>query len=440
MPETGDVIASRSGKYLELGQLLGRGGQGQVFAVSRSALAVKLYRPGSAEGETLRRLEAIHALAGRLPSDTFVLPVDLLAPPHTGYVMRRVEKAMPLGDLISPDGSADLLQWYHAKASLRERLSIGIALADAFYQLHLAGWSYRDLSWDNLLLEGDRRVLRAIDCDNLSDGRSASPVMGTPWFIAPEILTSGVAPSQTTDYHSLAVLLYCLLTLRHPLIGDEVAESEPEREDAALKGDLPWVDHPVDRRNASTVGIPPELALLPHVARLFRQAFEEGLHNPQRRVTDGTWRVALREAQDALLTCLSCGRDHYFHPAPRQTCPWCRQEGPTPPALVLKRPDGSFTPIPLGQAGELFLHQLTGKVDGDQVVARYRRAGTALMIEPLADLNWQFRPPVAANVEASYYRLHRLAPLRDGTVIQFGQREGWVMLQPEKSLARPRSQ
>ena len=60
-----------------------------------------------------------------------------------------------------------------------------------------------------------------------------------------------------TDAHAFSVLAFQTLSLAHPLIGDAVNEGPPEREEEALAGRLPWIDHPTDGSNRASSGIRP---------------------------------------------------------------------------------------------------------------------------------------------------------------------------------------
>ncbi len=71
-----------------------------------------------------------------------------------------------------------------------------------------------------------------IDIDGLVvPGKYPPDVVGTPDFIAPEVITTQnldkadknrVLPSRSTDRHALAVLIYMYLFYRHPLRGAKV--------------------------------------------------------------------------------------------------------------------------------------------------------------------------------------------------------------------------
>ncbi|MBK6978910.1 MAG: hypothetical protein IPH28_18940 [Cytophagaceae bacterium] len=83
-----------------------------------------------------------------------------------------------------------------------------------------------------------------------------------------------------SDCYSFAVIAYEMLTLNHPLIGDYVSDGEPELEEQALVGKLPWVDSEDDTTNERTTGLPTFNVIPNRLLELFRKSFEVGLNNP----------------------------------------------------------------------------------------------------------------------------------------------------------------
>ncbi len=74
------------------------------------------------------------------------------------------------------------------------------------------------------------------DLKTLRIDRSLAPptVLGTPGYIAPEVVAGKKLPSIETDQHALAVLLYETLLQRHPLHGPKIHTTRSAEEDDLL--------------------------------------------------------------------------------------------------------------------------------------------------------------------------------------------------------------
>jgi DNA-binding helix-hairpin-helix protein with protein kinase domain len=396
LPRAGEEVRTTKKEPLRLGDRIGGGLQGSVFAVEGDPdCCVKVYGSLPAAGELAVR-ERITRLAALPPAEALVLPTVALEVPHVGYVMPRVHGHRPIGDLCDPQpvdrGLQDLPSWMVETGGLRKRLLLGQRLARSFQDLHTRGLHYGDISFGNLLVSlSGPTSLRLIDCDNLSlSGACDMGVQGTPWFIAPEILIHNQRPSATTDAWSLAVLLYLMLTLRHPLLGDGVRRGAPAGEEEALRGrfvypspperplqpevgaqvgdPLPWVDHPTDDRNRSTAGIGPTHMVSPGLMRLFDRAFTHGVRDPHQRPTEGEWAEALGRAADAVLLCAPCGATSYL--GARETCPWCDKALVAPGLLHIWHADGC-RPLTVERSRLLYPRHLAGRIGAvdDQPVA-----------------------------------------------------------------------
>jgi DNA-binding helix-hairpin-helix protein with protein kinase domain len=363
VPGPGERLVATDGTVHVIDTQLGRGGQGAVYSLRSDGsgpLCAKVYLGlDQAKAERTRaRLERLRQLQA---TPALVLPRRVLRAPWTGHVMDRVIDAESFTRLANFPGGASIRAWYAETGGLRRRLLLGLALCEAFRDLHLKGLAYCDLSFDNVFAstKGPPAV-RLIDCDNLTLGDGSSAVEGTPWFIAPEVLAGTHRPDRETDAHSLAVLLYHLLVLTHPLLGDAIRAGGPEGEEAALRGlrsgapplppveanearaaairerALPWIDSG-DPANRSSAGVPRELVLSKGMRDTFARAFGRGLHERTARPTEGVWGDVLGRAVDAVVGCPSCGNTTWLADKP---CAWCKAPVPAPAVLYCAHPDG----------------------------------------------------------------------------------------------------
>ncbi|MBY0445693.1 MAG: kinase, partial [Burkholderiales bacterium] len=176
-------------------------------------------------------------------------------------------------DMLEIKGKEKEGKWF-AAANLRQRfvdqrelgdwlshLKICVLIARAVRRMHMAGLAHSDLSYKNVLVDPSGGFACVIDVDGLVvPGRYPPDVVGTPDFIAPEVVsTSHLAkgdpqsnlPRRETDQHALAVLIYMYLLYRHPLRGGKVHDIDDEQRDEALAmGERAlFIEHPSDSSN-----------------------------------------------------------------------------------------------------------------------------------------------------------------------------------------------
>ncbi|MGK3982517.1 hypothetical protein WME99_05740 [Sorangium sp. So ce136] len=317
-------VTDMQGVRYALGRQIGRGGQGAVFEVEGDRLAVKLLIDASPS----RRERLLNQLAHvkRLPLQDIDIarPRAVLRAPHLGYVMERLTGMIPLETLAHPpQGEPSVTRWYIAGGGLRRRLRLLAYAADVIAQLHGKGLVYGDPSPHNVFVSentGDHEV-RLIDADNIHYQSSpATPGIYTPGYGAPELILRKSGVNTLTDAHAFAVMAFRVLTLAHPFLGDGVVNGEPEREEEAFEGKVPYIEHPTDESNRSTLGIQRGIVLSGELVKLCERTFVDGLLAPTKRPGIAAWAERLFAAADATLTCPECGASYYFKAA---SCPFC---------------------------------------------------------------------------------------------------------------------
>ena len=224
---------------------------------------------------------------------------------------------IPLSALSHGGIDLNLTEWYISTGGLLKRYKILIKLSSIMRTLHSKGLAYCDLSPNNVFIseKQDLDNVFLIDLDNLRYKTSILNNIYTPSYGAPEII-SNLGPNTTmSDSFSFAVMAYELLTLNHPLMGDYVSEAEPEVEEQALAGQLPWVEDSNDNINHRTTGLPSEKVMPGKLLDLFRRNFESGLNNPVERPTMAEWYDMLNLALNELLKCgnSTCGLRYPFN-------------------------------------------------------------------------------------------------------------------------------
>lgn len=341
----GKRIINEHGQAYELERELGRGGQGAVFAVKGGKRAIKmLFDRSRSRREVLRgQLQHIQRMRSELRDLAIAYPLEMLQPPHLGYVMELLTGMVPISRLINiPRNVGSRAEWYLSGGGLRRRLLLLARCAEVLAQLHGKGLVYSDPSPNNIFVsaELDGYEIRLIDADNLHyESSTFTRKFYTPGYGAPELVLEKSGVNTLTDAHAFAVIAFQSLCSIHPLIGDLVLDGEPELEEQALKGSLPWVDDPEDRSNATVHGLPRDIVLSPNLKKLCQRCFGEGLWQQTLRPGMSQWVENLYSAADFTLTCPDCHSTYYGN---QKCCPWCNRPRPTQVQLLIKR----WEPLP----------------------------------------------------------------------------------------------
>lgn len=299
-----------SGQDCRVTQFLGSGGQGEVYEASFDArqVAVKWYYSTAATQEQRATLgKLIHKGA---PSPRFLWPIDLVEAtglPGFGYIMPLRESRFR--------GIVELVK-RKIDPTFQALTTAGYQVSDSFYQLHARGLCYRDISFGNVFLDPATGEVRICDNDNVTpDGEFKGGILGTPRFMAPEIVREEAVPSIKTDLFSLSVLLFYMFMISHPLEGRQEADIRCLDLPAMKKlyGSEPlFIFDPNDDSNAPVKGCHDNALefwpLYPQFLRsLFTKAFTTGLHDPDHgRVRESLWRSAMVHAHDSIVYC-GCG-------------------------------------------------------------------------------------------------------------------------------------
>jgi eukaryotic-like serine/threonine-protein kinase len=187
---------------------------------------------------------------------------------------------------------------------------------------------YGDISPNNIFISDSSQHTEVylIDIDNLSyETNTPVSFIHTNPFGAPEVVLGQHGVDTLTDVYSFAVIAFMTLSLCHPLFGDSVIDGEPEIEDRALTGKLPWIFHLTDESNRSSHVLPREIVFSKKLFELFEATFGEGLLNRNIRPGISKWEERLSTALQFALTCPRCKGD-FFRDA--TLCPWCNAPRP----------------------------------------------------------------------------------------------------------------
>lgn len=338
------MVHDRQGATYQLTEKLAEGGQGIVCKTEYPNVLVKIsHRPAGdpKASEWYRQIQWVSRLD--LDGLNIAHPQTLIVQPRPGYVMELMDGLIPLQTLIDESFEAMMegagLVGFINSGGLSRRLRILTSLAATLARLHGRGLAYGDLSPSNVFVSSSigHAEVWLIDCDNLSlFSREGLNGVYTPDYGAPEVVKGEQGIDSLSDSWSFAVIAFQLLTLQHPFKGDLVNDGEPEIEELALRGELPWIDHPSDSSNQSSHGLPRELMLTKRLQALFEQCFNAGRDLKENRPTMSDWREAFDEAAMVLLCCdEEDGCQSSFYLNKEFQCPFCDRIKSKESALVL---------------------------------------------------------------------------------------------------------
>lgn len=310
------VTTESSGIACEVGNILGGGGQGEVYqaVLAGSPVALKWYYKASATQHQKSALEVL--IKNGPPTAKFLWPMDLVSVrgvPGFGYIMPLREPRYK--------GIVDLMK-RRIEPSFRALATAGIELSDSFLKLHSQGLCYRDISFGNVFFEPDTGEVLICDNDNVAiDGEAVGGVLGTPRFMAPEVVRGEARPSSYTDIFSLAILLFYMFMLHHPLEGKK--EASIKCMDLAamnkLYGSEPlFIFDPDDRSNEPVRGIHDNALTFWSIyptffCDAFTRAFTDGIKDPYNgRVRESEWRNIMVKLRDSIFYCPSCGSELFY--------------------------------------------------------------------------------------------------------------------------------
>ena len=314
--KAGTVLTSESSNNYKVKKMLGAGGQGEVYDVERNGkhYALKWYFKNMATKEQKKILDDL--IAKGAPNESFLWPQDLIFKSYAesfGYIM-------PLRS-ANYKSIVDMMK-RRAEPSFYALCRAAYNLTNGYKKLHSMGYSYRDISFGNLFFDPANGDVLICDNDNVAaNGVDNSSVYGTPRFMAPEIVVGKAKPSRNTDLFSLAVLLFYMFMMGHPLEGKLEAKIKCMDIHAMNKlygSDPVFIYDPVNKTNRPVSGYQDNViiywnGIYPQALYdLFTQSFTIGLKHPNKRVTENQWLNVFANMITGITQCPTCGAEVFF--------------------------------------------------------------------------------------------------------------------------------
>ena len=328
----------------QLGQLIAKGGEGQIFTTSDPSFVAKIYHQGKMTAEVEQKLKAMLVnppndsmrLQGRV-SIAWAVELVTVNGVVEGYVMPRLEKATDedlknphlnlskcreLIDFYHPNTRRKKFPWFHYLYLIRTARNIAFAVDT----LHSKGYTIGDVNESNILVALDT-IVTFVDTDSFQvpdADKFYRCRVGKPEYTPPELQGVSFQDVDRTAVHDcfgLAVIIFQLLMQgQHPFAGKYQGQDEvPEIKDRIKAG------HFLHGRKIvpySPVPMAPGFSVLPvGVQELFVQCFETGYQSPSKRPTAQQWSQALDRAEQEMQVCLV--NQHHVLAGHLSQCPWC---------------------------------------------------------------------------------------------------------------------
>ena len=339
----GDKIKLTNNDEISIEEKIGEGGQGAVYRVlyDSKEYALKWYMP-----QYIKRLKPnyknfyrnlCYNVSMGTPSPVFLWPkavafTDKHNSEGFGYIME-----------LRPVEYEEFTKFIKARiffSGTQAVINAAINVVEAFQALHRKGLSYQDLSPGNFFVNRDTGDVLICDNDNVAPDGENLGIGGTPGYMAPEIILHATKPSTNTDLFSLAVILFELFFLSHPLEGANSCKYPcltPEIEKKLYAESPVFVMNNKDKSNAPVRGVCSNLIKLwpvfpEFLHDAFQQAFGDGLKDGRSRLSEGDWKKVLYRLRDDSVICPVCHEINFADMAGSGVleCTVCHQKYPVP--------------------------------------------------------------------------------------------------------------
>jgi len=359
--QNGDKIKTESGGELEVLEKLGEGGQGVVYKVRYNGkeMALKWYFGFEDEEKANKFYNNLkNNIDKKAPTDAFLWPLEITE--KSEETAKDGRKRVCFGYLMElrppeyKDFSAFLLAKEHF-SGIGALTNAALRIIEGFRTLHQKGFSYQDLNDGNFFVNPRTGDVLICDNDNVSEYGEASGIAGKYGYMAPEIVTGEGKPSKKTDWFSLAVVLYMMLFLNHPLEGKKtMCPCLTEEYERKFYGSEPvFVYDPDDASNRPVRGVHVnEIKLWKLYPKFVREEFQKAFSKKcmtkdgaDNRVMEKEWQEVFVRLRDATVRCPSCGNETFID-MEQQSCKCidCGRELRRPPVLKVKKHNVALAP------------------------------------------------------------------------------------------------
>lgn len=239
--------------HYQLGQLIARGGMAEVYHAvdlwSNNPVAVKVLLPHLSadpaqqqkffrEGNALSKIRHRHVV-GVLASGS-----EEVAGQQVMFLVLDYVHGSTLAQLLTQ----------RPVLSIDELLEVTLPVVEGLSEVHAHRMIHRDLKPANVLLDSETRTVKLSDfgLTRRADQSTTGQLMGTPSFVAPEILEVGGTVGPQADIFALGVMMFRMITGRMPFAG---AQDDQQVLYLNMNSDIPPVAPLVPGLPADIAGI-----------------------------------------------------------------------------------------------------------------------------------------------------------------------------------------
>ncbi len=329
-----------NGEHLQVMAFLGAGAQGEVYEVNYRGrnMALKWYFEHTASPKQQKNLEYLISISS--PSPLFLWPEKLIkinGKKSFGYLMpKRSKRYCSIVDLMKR----------RAEPRFDVLIKAALEMVSSYLILHKKGLCYQDIAFGNLFF--DPKTGETLICDNdnvVPEGSASQNVLGTPRFMAPEIVRGEMKPDIKTDLFSLSVLLFYIFMIHHPLEGR--LESKIKCFDlpamTKLYGTNPvFIYDPHNSSNRPVTGLHQNaIAFWQVYPQFFKEAFIKAFTTGLKRdgrITEEEWLKILIKLSHSIYSC-RCGAENFYDRSKLKfgnlKCWACKQVTDLPPRMKI---------------------------------------------------------------------------------------------------------
>lgn len=342
--ERGQKLSIVGGKELEVIEKLGEGGQGEVYRVKYDGgeYALKWYFSGKMKNPQRFYDNIQNNINQGAPTDSFLWPKAITEwkDDTFGYIMD-----------LRPSEYKDFSRFLLAKErydSTEAVINAALSIVNAFRSLHDRGFSYQDLNDGNFFVNPANGSVLICDNDNVAPWGDNLGIAGKCRYMAPEVVTGKELPNTSTDRFSLAVVLFMLLFLNHPLEGKKtMCPCLTDEHEKRFWGTEPvFIFDRSDDSNRPVRGVHSNvIRFWPVYPSFLRDAFCEAFskesmvgQDTQHRMTEKAWQETFMRLKDCLVLCPSCREETFIDTSgDKYSCMSCGISMPIPPILKTKK-------------------------------------------------------------------------------------------------------